>query len=253
MTDPKADTAALCWLCQQRPANSSEHRFKASDVRGVAPNVSPSQPVFQQRGAATNDAIGSPKSKRLTFASSICSQCNNAGTQPYDLAWERLSEHLRSDWPAIEKRGQLDLSKPFPGGVKRATLDVHLFFVKLFGCKVVEGGVPIPLEQFRRALLDRTPHPEVALFITGNADRSGTVIMGDSEVHTMTNRDGEMHGAVWQYLSDPFAIKVAYIKAGAALAVPGHRWHPDTASKIVRFSPYKGGTEPSAGPGALLR
>ena len=72
------------------------------------------------------------------------------------------------------------------------------------------------------------------------------------EVHTMKNQLGELHGAVWLYLLHPVAIKVGYIRAGARLHLVGHPWHPSKPSKIVRLSPYLGGTEPNAGPGALI-
>jgi hypothetical protein len=95
----------LCWICHTRPADSGEHRFKASDVRSVAPRISQATPVFLQRDSrATNNRVGSAKADRLKFAKSICTECNNALTQPYDVAWGRLSAYLLANWPAIVQR-----------------------------------------------------------------------------------------------------------------------------------------------------
>jgi hypothetical protein len=245
--------SALCWICRTRPANSGEHRFKASDVRAVAPRASQAAPVFLQRDSkATNDPIANAKNNKLKFAKSICTECNNALTQPYDIAWQKLSAYLLANWPAIVKRGSFDLSKPFPGATRAAALDVHLFFVKLLGCKLHADAVPIDLAPFSAALLTRTPHPEVSITIADSAVGDGRVLMYDSEVHTMSSQDGELHGALWLYLIHPVAVKVGYIKAGARLHVVGYPWHPSRSRKIVRLSPFEGATEPNAGPGALL-
>ena len=253
-----AGTAAipsLCWICRTRPADSGEHRFKASDVRAVAPEVAQASPVFLQRNSqATNDRIGSAKSDRLKFAKSICTECNNTLTQPYDLAWERLSAHLLANWMTIVKRGRFDLSKPFPGGTRAAALNVHLFFVKLLGCKLHADAVPIDLATFSNALLTGTAHPEVTITIARSAfGGNDGVLMYDSEVHTMKNQAGDLDGALWLYLVHPVAVKVGYIKAGAPLHVVGHSWHPSRPGKIVKLSPYSGATEPDAGPGALIQ
>ena len=68
----------------------------------------------------------------------------------------------------------------------------------------------------------------------------------------MAERSGELHGALWMYNLSPIAIKVAYIKTGARLNAPGHPWHPNKPSKVVKLSPYIGATEPVAGPRAII-
>ena len=223
-------------------------------MRAVAPELSQATPVFLQRNStATNDRVGSAKANRLKFAKSICAECNNELTQPYDLAWKRLSSYLLFNWPAIIKRGSFDLSKPFPGGTRAAALNVHLFFLKLFGCKLHEEGNGIDLTPFSKALLTSTAHPEVNITIANSVVGENSVLMYDSEVHTMSTQGGELHGAVWLYLVHPVAVKVGYIKGGARLHVVGHPWHPTRPGKIVKLSPFKGATEPDAGPVALIQ
>jgi hypothetical protein len=163
---PGATPPDLCWICRSNPANSGEHRFKASDVRARVPDLGPDKCVFLQRGRATNDPVISPKARILKYPKSLCTSCNDTLTQPYDLAWEKLSKHLRDNWDSIVKRGFFDLSKPFPGRTGAAALEVHLFFVKLFGCKIYEGGAQIDLNPFSQALLTRTAHPEISLTIS---------------------------------------------------------------------------------------
>jgi hypothetical protein len=243
----------LCWICRTRPANSAEHRFKASDIRQRVPTLTPQAPIYLQRGSATNQPVGSAKSRALTFKPSICTQCNNAATQRYDVAWETLSKYLRSNWPGIVRRGRFDLSKPFPGSSRKSALYVHLFFVKLFGCKVAEEKAPIDLTALSRALLAETPHPEIVLQIADCDPSGGLAVAYETELNTMRDRSsGEIHGVTWGYLIHPVAVKVSWIKAGAPLHTPGWEWHPSAPGKVVKLGPYMGTTEPTAGPKAII-
>jgi hypothetical protein len=215
--------------------------------------VSQHKPIFLQRdGRATNIRVGSPKSGALKFAKSICAYCNNTVTQPYDAAWQHLSEYLQLNWQVVRRRGQFNLSAAFPGGTRSAALNVHLYFVKMLGCKIFEEKIRIDLATFSAALLHGRAHPEVRLLVAEDRIGNGRVLFWDSEVHVMSNQHRELHGAIWLYLAQPVAIKVSYIKAGAPLHTPGYPWHPERPGKIVRLSTYLGGTEPNAGREAIL-
>jgi hypothetical protein len=54
--------------------------------------------------------------------------------------------------------------------------------VKLFGCKIYDGGIQIDLNPFSQALLTRTAHPEISLTISANNIGSDLVVVEDSEV-----------------------------------------------------------------------
>jgi hypothetical protein len=244
----------LCWICRIKPADSAEHRIKASDVRATAPGMSQRTPVYlQQNFEPTNIKIGGAKSKALTFDASICQYCNNTRTQPYDIAWSSLSAYLRTHWRDIRHRGRFDLTKPFPGKTRASALNVHLYFVKVFGCKIHQDGIPVDLAPFSKALMESSAHPEVSILIADDRAGEGKILFFDSDVHTMTEKGGELHGAVWMYNLSPIAMKIAYIKTDARLTAPGHPWHPTKPSKVVKLSPYIGATEPIAGPKAILQ
>ena len=208
---------------------------------------------LQRNFQPTNIPVGSAKSKTLMFRNSICEYCNSTRTQPYDVAWCTLSDYLRANWAVVRRNGRFDLSKPFPGGTRKATLNVHLFFVKLFGCKIVEDNIGIDLAPFSTAIMEGAAHPEVGVLIADDPVGEGKVLHFDSDVHTMTDKSsGELHGAMWMYNLSPIAIKVAYIRMGARLNAPGHPWHPSKPTKIVKLGPYIGATEPIAGPRAVV-
>jgi hypothetical protein len=169
----------VCWICQERPADSTEHRFKASDIRRKAPAVSQRASIrLHHDGEATNRPVASAKSKALTFPASICSYCNNELTQPYDRAWERLSRYLHENRGRIAQRGTLDMLHAFPDAPRIAALNVHLDFLKLFGCKLHADEVPISLTEFSAALRQGEPHPEVALMLAASPVESGEVFLG---------------------------------------------------------------------------
>jgi hypothetical protein len=240
------DTPDLCWICEERPADSAEHRIKASDVRHAAPGLSQSNPAFLQiNNSATNKAIGgSATSKALAFPPSICRHCNHTGTQPYDEAWRHLSAYLHTHWKDITARGNFDLSKSFPGNPAALAVKVHLFFVKLLGCKLLADGIAVDLAPFSAALLGGKAHPEVSLLVAASNVAAGQFISYNSDVSVLRNGD-EVYSALWIYLVHPVAIKVCYLKTGAPVREPdGFPWHPNRQRKIVKISPYKGDTQP---------
>jgi len=143
--------------------------------------LSQQNPIYLQRNfEPTNIKIGGAKSKTLTFDYSICRYCNNTRTQPYDKAWSMLSQYLRTHWDDIRRRGRFDLSKAFPGGTRAAALNVHLYFVKVLGCKLVEDKIKVELGPFSRALMERAAHPEVSLLIADDPVGEGKILFFES-------------------------------------------------------------------------
>jgi hypothetical protein len=131
-------------------------------------------------------------------------------------------------------------------------MQIHLYFVKLLGCKIHEDAVAIDLASFSTAITSGTPHPEVSILVC-NGGIDDRVLMYDSEVHVMRNQNNEIHGAVWMYLVHPIAIKVGYIKSGANLYLPGNPWHPERQGKLVKLSRFFGATEPIGGETSFVK
>ena len=178
----------------------------------------------------------------------MCARCNNERTQPHDCAWETLSEHIRTSWRAIRLRGSVDLRAAFgePGGVANA-LNVHLYFLKLLGCKARQDGEPLPVDEFAACIMANRPHPDVSLYLAPAAIPR-RVLAFDGDVYKQWNRDANrLDGAMWGYVVRPIAVKVTFIRAGTPLYMRGHPWHPSQPRRFVRLSPYHGGIEPIQG------
>jgi len=216
-----------CWICGNE-ATTGEHKTKASDLRALYGSVSQKKPLFLHTDQRRNQKVGSIKSNKFKFDALICSHCNNARTAPHDKAWGQLSKFLREKRPAIKKGDAISLHKIFPGAVSKSMLYVHLFFVKLFGCAIVEHGVPIDIDPFAEAILQQIPHPKVFLAF-GSSLNMGT---GLTNMET-DNINGRCAYANWFYIVEPVAVNVIYSEPSEKREGLVHAWHPSTISKRI--------------------
>jgi hypothetical protein len=111
--------------------------------------------------------------------------------------------------------------------------NVHLFFLKLFGCMLCEAeanghDVPIEIEPFSKAIMTGRPHPEVHLQF-GKCDGA----VGRSNLHCWKTEHGSVL-AGWLYELDNIAISVLFAQADRW----EHRidlWHPHSHSSSKRL------------------
>jgi hypothetical protein len=170
MTDPSAlktsdGPAPLCWICNCNEANSGEHKTKRSDLLAVLGNPTQATPFYYHDLHKANRPIGSLKAKILKSPIRICAECNSTRTQPYDRAWERMSDWLRSRHPPLKVGDLVRTNRIFRRHSRREMNNVHLYFLKLFGCMLCEAeatghNVPIDIAQFWERRSDMW-HPSV--------------------------------------------------------------------------------------------
>jgi hypothetical protein len=121
----------------------------------------------------------------------------------------------------------------FHHDTRRQMINVHLFFLKLFGCMLCEAkasgyDVPIDIMPFSEAIMTSRPHSEVHLQF-GKCD--GTV--GRSNLHCWETE----HGCVlagWLYQLDSIAVSVLFAQAGLWEHRPD-LWHPQSHTSSKRF------------------
>ena len=216
-----------CWICGNK-ATTGEHKTKASDLRALFNGVSQQNPLYLHTDQRRNQKVGSIKSDKFKFDSLICPYCNNARTAPHDKAWAQLSNFLRERKPAIKKGETIPLEKVFPTNLSKSMLDVHLFFVKLFGCAVLELEAPIEINPFAEAILQQKPHPKVFLAF-GSSLKMGT---GMTDIET-ANIDGRCVYTTWFYIVEPIAVNVIYAEHSEKRGGLVHSWHPSTIKKCI--------------------
>lgn len=151
---------AKCWLCGA-PADSAEHRFKKADLiraYGKGPYKGPSAPVHV-RGELVSPIQG-PRSSKLKYKKSLCHACNTERTQPYDKAYDRLVEWVTENKQTALRKRLLDFEEIYGPKHQECQLNLFKYFVKSFGCRLVDAGqiVPkdlvdlLPLTSFRTGL-----------------------------------------------------------------------------------------------------
>lgn len=218
-----------CWICGN-DATTGEHKTKASDLRAEFPDVTQKKPIFLHTGQEKNQKIGSVKSDKLKFNARICAECNNVRTANYDRAWESLSKFLREKDPPINNGDLICLDKVFSDSVARSMLDVHLFFVKLFGCIIIDNGLPIDIVPFSEAIMCQKPHPKVYIAF-GPALDLGT---GSTDMHVaINNLNGKCAFATWFYIVGSVLVNVVYAEPNERRQGLIDAWHPSTISNSI--------------------
>jgi hypothetical protein len=228
----------LCWICNQNEADSSEHKTKRSDLAAVLGNPSQEKPLYYHDLETPNRAVGSLDAKILKSPIRICNNCNSARTQPHDRAWERMSDWLRGRHPPLNVGGFARGNRIFRYDTRKEMLNVHLFFLKLFGCMLSEAiangyEVPIPIEPFSNAIMSGRPHPEVHLQF-GKCD--GTI--GRSNLHCWETEPGGSVLAAWLYELDSIAVSVMFAQAGR-WEPRRDLWHPLTGSNRFQIADFQ--------------
>ena len=218
-----------CWICGAEEAATREHMAKASDLKAMFGKPSQRAPLFLSASdrpgmsIRRNLRVGSLKSDTLKFVHRICLSCNSARTQPYDYAWEHCSRELRAAMPRLLARGTFRGNWLFPYDTRRAMRSVHLYFAKLFGCLVVEGGIPIDTISLADAITSGQPHPH--LYLTFGQLAMPVETVGGSDIAT-AQVDGKVAFATWFYNVGDLAVNVMYALPGEQRQGLEVAWHP---------------------------
>jgi hypothetical protein len=131
-----------CWICGGR-ANSREHKFKKSDLIRSSTTWAPDdKPYFVSGGVMR--PIASPKDKIATFGKVLCSDCNNARTQPFDLAYESFSRWVNQADRDIMMLSHLDFSAIYGADFGASVLNLMKYFIKHLGCRLASDRYSIP-------------------------------------------------------------------------------------------------------------
>jgi hypothetical protein len=136
----------------------------------------------------------------------------------------------------------------FPRDTRREMENVHLYFLKQFGCMLCEAkadghDVPIDVAPFSNAIMSGCAHPEVHLQF-GRSDG----FVGQSNLHCCKTERGSIW-AGWFYEVGTIVVGVFYMQANRWL----HRtdlWHPNspTSSKRFQIADFTGRAVKDGGP-----
>jgi hypothetical protein len=222
-----------CWICGAE-GNTGEHLVKASDLRKYFGSVTQREPLYFHTKIKRNIRFGSIKSRLLKSKALICNNCNSSLTQPYDRAWESLFYYISVNWLKLLKTKQINLKNVFPGHSNKSLLFVHLYFVKIFGCKIVENSIPIDINVFSNSILNQTSHQDIYIKI-------GSIDYGVKHKHALLtsvqalNKNGKTVFATWFYSVGSLIVNVIYNIMPNNDNVLRDSWQPGAVSKLIRL------------------
>ncbi|CAM3221001.1 HNH endonuclease 5 domain-containing protein [Burkholderia ubonensis] len=197
-----------CWICGDE-AGTGEHLVKASDLRNYFGPVSQKTPLFFHTSRRRNVRLGSVKADLLKSKALICNRCNSSLTQPYDRAWDRFSDYLRRHFMPLPNLGYVDLGRIFPHHTRCAAIYLQLYFVKLFGCRIIEEDIPIDIRPFANALLNAKTLESVTLGFAFLRDDTGKRSAGVTHIEGINVR-GSTVCATWLYSVGELSVFVEY-------------------------------------------
>lgn len=227
----------LCWICGDTAA-SREHLVKRSDLRALVGRVTQSNPLYLHTAKRKNRPIGSLNADALKFSKSLCDYCNTTRTQPHDFAWDDLSKALRTRRPPLVGGEFMRANAIFPYDTRRAMRHVHLYFVKLMGCKIADGGIPIDLRPFAHAIMKDRLHPNLYLAF-GPKPGVDKVIAAGTDVQTFTTKDTSTCAvAFWIHQVGTLWVNVIYAADGHHPPFLRDAWHPRFGGRRMKMSAF---------------
>jgi hypothetical protein len=226
-----------CWICGGT-ATTGEHGIKKSDLRAMFGKPTQKTPLFWHSHKRSNVKVGSLDATVLKLPSRLCAKCNNELTQPYDKAWSTFSAHVLDRNPPLKAGDVVRADRVFRIGSNRAMRDVQLYFAKLFGCYIDEGGMPIDLATFAQAIRDRTYHPE--LYLKFGVFKDAIVASGIGMTASINDKTGVAQCAGWFYQLGEFAVCPIY----ASNAEPKWEnvrgaWHPQSGTGKILIHDFE--------------
>lgn len=215
-----------CWICGES-ATTREHRTKRSDLRDVFGLPTQTEPLYFHNAKMKNRPIGSLNAKVLKSPSLICANCNNAHTQPHDRAWEQMSRFLRTRIQANALGAVVRANRIFKYDTAREMRNVHLYFVKIFGCHILEAAIPIDVATFSNAILNEKACPYVYLKFGRDPLLNDNAMTGMSDIESdLRASDGSCAFATWFYFLDGLAVNVMFAADGEKREGLIDAWHP---------------------------
>lgn len=212
LSSTRYDYQGSCWWCGNL-ADSREHKWKKSELDTVyGPSGSERYPLTWVDDDGSTRAVQGPNSKIMKFERSICQNCNNSRSQPFDQAYDQWVEYISANHDRIVARRLVDL----PDVVGRADyedfkLNLAKYFAKHIGCRVADGSagqVPYSLIMFLNGETEDSGFAWTELCLSRSAlEQHDTMRQRLGMSHTVGNyrRDGKrltslkgslMHGAL---------------------------------------------------------
>ena len=220
-----------CWICGN-PADTGEHMIKVTDLEALFDHTTTHKPLYRRIDTGPQELVQGKKSEKLKFKTRLCAYCNNERTQPDDLSWQALAKHLRSRDPKVRPGEIVRVAKAFKSGIRPGLLGVHLYFLKLFGCLILDAEVPIDTQPLAEAILSRSPHPHFYLCFLAITNRKLQDQAMVTPVHTV-EIGGAQSCAQWFYFVGRIGVHITFAPQIHPRSERVHLWHPSFTTRTL--------------------
>ena len=137
-------TNKACWICGG-VADSAEHAIKKTDAVRIAGSkrFKPGKRLIKHT-AGKKIIIQGPDSKHIKYEKSLCKKCNNESTQPYDKAYDIFIDYVISSSDHLQRFKCMRFNKIYNYSAAHQQSNLFKYFVKSFGCQLVEQSLNVP-------------------------------------------------------------------------------------------------------------
>jgi hypothetical protein len=213
-----------CWICRKAKALTGEHAVKKSDLKRIFGRSGAYPEPLQLRSEEGTQDVYNDDSELLRFKTKICGECNHVRTQQHDRAWEALSKAFGNRAP-LNPGDEINLTEVFPKETRDQMTRVQLYFVKVFGCAMLDEGLKVDLQTFSDAIINQSCHPDVYLLFCALSGLKLPKYAANSKV----SFNGEW--ASFIYSADPISVNIVARSFGPEMF---QAWNPRfVGDKIV--------------------
>lgn len=132
-----------CWWCGST-ADTSEHKFKRSDLKRVAGPGNLASNVYKFSETWTRELHSLDKGTQVRWSKNLCKECNNSRSQPFDLAYDRFVQFLVDNPNQMETYRGVDWSVIYGTAWQAEVLNLSRYLAKQFGCMMATENLPVP-------------------------------------------------------------------------------------------------------------
>lgn len=128
----------MCWICNQKEADSGEHRFKKSLIKAFHGKPFTDE-VLYYSGDISLRLEGS-NNKKVKFPRVICSDCNGTLTSTHDKAFDKFIAYGLNHFDQLYESGVIDFKEIYGDKWSDEKRNLYKYLAKHAGCKVVTAG-----------------------------------------------------------------------------------------------------------------
>jgi hypothetical protein len=142
--------------------------------------------------------------------------------------------------PTLLPGSAVRTNRIFQYDTAREMLNVHLYFVKIFGCHIIGSNIAIDISSFANSIMKRKADPNVYLKFGLGPMFGGNPMTGMSDLWLAGSPPGfPSRFANWFYYVGGIGISVMFAAAGEKRQGLVGAWHPRQGTNKITIADYR--------------